>query len=81
MKSAERVLTVSRLFNIQQGLTADDDKLPKRFFQPKTDGVLVNKALDPAKMEKAKSYYYTLMGWDPVTGVPMPEKLEELGIA
>lgn len=80
MKSAERVLTVSRLFNIEQGLTADDDKLPKRFFQPKTDGVLVNKALDPAKMEKAKSYYYTLMGWDPVTGVPMPEKLEELGI-
>ncbi len=81
MKAAERILTVARLFNIREGLTAADDKLPKRFFQPKTDGVLANKALDPAKMEKAKSYYYTLMGWDPHTGVPMPEKLEELGIA
>jgi aldehyde:ferredoxin oxidoreductase len=30
-------------------------------------------------MEKAKHYYYHLMGWDD-TGKPMPEKLEELGI-
>jgi aldehyde:ferredoxin oxidoreductase len=30
-------------------------------------------------MEKAKSYYYTLMGWD-AKGVPLPEKVEELYI-
>jgi len=28
----------------------------------------------------AKSYYYTLMGWDTKTGIPTPEKLRELGI-
>ena len=78
---AERILTVARLFNCREGFTAADDKLPQRFFQPKTDGVLADKALDPAKLEKAKSYYYTLMGWDPRTGIPTPEKLEELGIA
>ncbi len=80
LRVAERILTMARLFNIQQGFTADDDRLPKRFFQPKTDGVLADKPLDPEKMEKAKRYYYTLMGWDADTGVPLPEKLEELGI-
>jgi aldehyde:ferredoxin oxidoreductase len=80
MRIAEKVLTMARLFNVRQGLTADDDRLPKRFFGPKTDGQLSKTSLDPAAMEKAKKYYYTLMGWDPDTGVPLPEKLEELGI-
>ena len=76
---AERVLTMARLFNIREGLSAADDVLPERFFQPKTDGALVDKALDRAKLEKAKSFYYTLMGWD-AQGVPLPEKVEELYI-
>ncbi|MBI4180562.1 MAG: aldehyde ferredoxin oxidoreductase family protein, partial [Chloroflexi bacterium] len=40
---AERTLTMARLFNIRQGFTADDDKLPNRFFQPKTSGALANR--------------------------------------
>ena len=80
LKVAERVLTLARLFNMREGFTAADDRLPKRFFQPKTDGVLADKPLDPAKMEEARKYYYTLMGWDADTGVPLPEKLDELGI-
>jgi aldehyde:ferredoxin oxidoreductase len=80
MKVAERILTLSRMFNIREGFTAADDNLPPRFYQPKTDGVLADKPLDPKKMEKAKRYYYALMGWDRDTGVPLPEKLEELNI-
>jgi len=80
LQIAERILTVGRLFNCREGFTADDDKLPPRFFQPKTDGVLSEKTLDAAKVEKAKHYYYTLMGWDARTGVPTAEKLEELYI-
>jgi len=79
LRVAERVLTVARLFNIREGLSAADDVLPERFFQPKTDGVLADKHLDRAKFEKAKSFYYTLMGWD-AKGVPLPEKVEELYI-
>ena len=67
-------------YNLREGLTAADDRLPRRFFQPKTDGVLSDKGLDPEEMDKAKRYYYTLMGWDPSTGVPLPERLEELVI-
>ncbi len=80
LRVAERTLTMARMFNIKQGLSAADDKLPERFFQPKTDGVLSSKHYSREQLEKAKSYYYTLMGWDAKTGVPMPEKLQELGI-
>ncbi len=81
LRVAERTLTMARLFNIREGFTTADDKLPKRFFQPKTDGVLSNTYLDPEEFERAKSYYYTLMGWDAHTGIPLPEKLEELDIS
>ncbi|MDA8235049.1 MAG: aldehyde ferredoxin oxidoreductase family protein [Clostridia bacterium] len=79
MRTAERIVTMTRLFNIREGFTADDDKLPKRFYQPKTDGALVDGGLDPEEMERAKKYFYVLMGWDE-KGVPLSEKVEELYI-
>jgi aldehyde:ferredoxin oxidoreductase len=77
---AERAITMARLFNIREGLSAADDKLPNRFFQPKKNGALSTKFYDPKQLGKAKSYYYTLMGWDAKTGIPTLEKLQELGI-
>jgi len=79
LRVAERTLTMCRLFNVRQGLTADDDRLPSRYFEPTRDGATADKSLDPEEMERAKRYYYSLMGWDD-NGVPTPEKLEELGI-
>jgi len=80
LKVSERILTVMRLFNIREGFTAADDTLPERFVNQKTDGVLATQEVpDREKMEQAKSYYYTAMGWD-ANGVPLPEKLEELYI-
>ena len=81
MKVADRILTLARMFNIREGFTAADDTLPLRFYQPKTNGILSDKPLDPVKMEKAKKYYYQLMGWDGETGIPLPDRLEELNIA
>jgi aldehyde:ferredoxin oxidoreductase len=80
MRVAERTLTVARLFNIREGFSAADDVIPQRFFQPKNDGILADKPLDLVKLEKARRYYYTLMDWDGDTGIPIPEKLEELYI-
>jgi aldehyde:ferredoxin oxidoreductase len=77
--TAERIVNIARLFNIREGFTAADDMLPERFFQPKTDGALSDKPLDRAKIDKAKAYYYRMMGWDD-KGVPLPEKAAELGI-
>ncbi len=77
LRIGERVITAARLFNIREGFTDADDRLPPRFFEPKRNGVLADKPLDPAAMERAKRYYYRLMGWDE-HGVPLPEKVEEL---
>jgi aldehyde:ferredoxin oxidoreductase len=79
IKVGERIVTTARLFNLKQGLTDADDVLPERFYQPKTDGALADKPLSREKMEKAKSAYYALMGWDK-KGVPLPEKVESLYI-
>jgi len=79
LRIAERVMTVARLFNVREGFTDEDDRLPQRFFQPKTSGVLSDRALDPDKMERAKRYFYVLLGWD-TKGVPLPERVEELYI-
>ena len=76
---AERILTMCRLYNIQEGFTDADDKLPERFFNPTNGGPMADIKLDHEEMEKAKRYYYHLMGWDKI-GVPLAEKLEELGI-
>jgi aldehyde:ferredoxin oxidoreductase len=80
IRTAERIMTMMRMFNVREGFSSADDKLPARIFQPKTDGILSTTRLDPAKYERAKKYYYTLMGWDNV-GVPLPERTEELGIS
>jgi len=79
LRIAERVMTVARLFNIREGFTDKDDRLPERFFQPKTSGALSERALDPEAMERAKRYFYLLMHWD-AKGVPLPERVEELYI-
>ena len=79
IKAGERVLTLMRLFNTREGFTAADDRLPDRFFEQKIDRPLSQPLPVKADIEKAKKYYYTFMGWD-ANGVPLPEKIEELGI-
>ena len=79
-RTADRILTMMRLFNIREGFGEADDRLPARFFQPKTDGYLAQAKPDSAKFERAKRYYYSLMGWDQQTGVPTAETIEDLGI-
>ena len=80
LRQGERVATMARVFNLREGLTAADDQLPKRFFSPAPEGASKGTAVDPDAFNRAKRTFYILMGWDPATGVPMQEKLEELGI-
>ena len=80
LKLGERVATMGRAFNLREGLTAADDVLPKRFFSPTPRGALKDSAIDPEAMSTAIHTFYNMMGWDPETGVPTQEKLEELGI-
>jgi aldehyde:ferredoxin oxidoreductase len=49
------------------------------YFEPRRNGKKADKVIDPIKMEKAKLYYYSLLGWD-TSGVPTAERIEELSI-
>ena len=75
-KAAERLVTMARAFNVRQGFTPADDRLPPRMSEPLGPGA----PIDPAAVEAAQPIYYEMMGWDPVTGVPRAAKLHELGI-
>ncbi len=78
-KAAERLVTMARAFNVRQGFTPHDDRLPPRMAQPLSpDGP--GEAIDPTAVEAALPLYYEMMGWDPATGVPRPAKLYELDI-
>jgi len=80
MKVSERSINMARAFNIREGFTRKDDWLPDRFFHPQTSGPLSDTAVDPRKLENAKSTYYGMMGWDQKKGAPTRAKLEELDI-
>ncbi len=78
----ERAITMGRAFNVREGFTSADDKLPKRFFSPPLKGDLAarRQSIDPAQMDEAVRTYYYLMGWDPETGVPTRTTLERLDL-
>jgi len=80
MKVGERNLNLARVFNAREGLTAADDNLPARFFDPFESGPLAGVAVDREQLQAALRTYYGMMGWDVDTGLPTVEKLQELGI-
>jgi len=75
-KVAERLVTMARAFNVQQGFSPADDRLPSRM----AEALGAGEPIDPAAVKAALPLYYEMMGWDPATGVPRLAKLHELGI-
>jgi aldehyde:ferredoxin oxidoreductase len=73
-----RAQTLARLFNLREGFTADDDKLPKRVMKAFKSGPIADVDISPQAFEWAKHRYYELMKWDPETGIPSDECLREL---
>ena len=80
MNMGRRALTMARVFNLREGLTAEDDWLPPRFFNPTTSGSLSSTAVNPDQLREAIHIYYETMGWDRETGVPTNTTLEQLDI-
>jgi len=80
MKLGERCIQMNRAFNIREGMTKDDDKLPERFFTPLQSSPLEGIKIDKAAFEKARDIYYNIAGWDSKSGAPSLGKLQELDI-
>ena len=74
--TAHRGLTLARLFNMREGMTRADDRLPKRF----SEDLPKHKGLTGEELEKIVTDYYIEQGWDPATGAPTGETVRALGI-
>ncbi len=77
----ERRLNMLRLFNAREGITREQDRLPKKFYKTlQGDGPSGGVALDLEEITQAQDWYYEMSGWHAVTGNPLPETLERLGL-
>jgi aldehyde:ferredoxin oxidoreductase len=77
----ERIWNVERLFNVREGKRREDDYPPQRLLnEPISTGPAKGERLDRERFDEMLSEYYRLRGWDPGTGVPTEEKLQELEI-
>jgi len=82
LQVGERVANLQRLFNIREGFTRRDDRLPERVKAVPSFGKYAEEpACSIQDYEKMLSEYYEARGWDPETGNPTDAKLKELGLA
>ncbi len=79
LKAGERADAMARIFNVREGFTPEDDKLPDRLFDP-MPGPLKGERIDPEDFRKAKDAYYDMAGWDHQTGMPTRARLMDLDL-
>jgi aldehyde:ferredoxin oxidoreductase len=77
MKAGERGWNLKRALNNKLGLSRSNDRLPKVFFEPFSQGGSAGFEPDLAGMLYA---YYAARDWDLETGRPSRQKLLELGL-
>ena len=80
LEVGERAVNLARLFNVREGLSRRDDRLPDRLHEPLEGGPLTGTSIDRDAFEAAITRLFELKGWDPATGVPTPERLRSLGL-
>lgn len=79
LEVGERIACVCQAFNVREGIKPGDFQLPPRaigippFRQGPNAGVTVD-------IDKMAGEFYEAMVWDPVTGKPSRQRLEELGL-
>ncbi len=74
-----RAINQLRVFNIRHGLKRESERPSARYGSTPVDGPVKGKGIMPVWDEMVKSYY-SRMGWDPETGIPLPETLRSLGL-
>ncbi len=76
----ERIWNQTRLFNLREGLRAEDDRLPRRVVEePLPGGPHKGQRISEADMARLKADYYHIRGWDR-QGRPTPQTLARLGL-
>jgi aldehyde:ferredoxin oxidoreductase len=78
MTLGKRIATLKRMLNLRRGLTRDADRLPALLLGPLEGGGTGGAVPDVGAL---LSGAYAEYGWDPETGRPTAETLQELGLA
>lgn len=73
----ERIWTLTRLFNVREGFTREDDALPPALREPPADSRV--SGVDRAAFESMLQAYYEERGWDS-NGIPTRATRERLGL-
>lgn len=76
----ERIWTLTRLFNLREGFSREDDSIPERvYLDPLPEGNPKGKVVSEQDFQTMISEYYKLFGWDE-QGRPTRETLRELDL-
>ena len=78
-----RMRNLERAFNCKCGLTRNDDRVSKGFYDRiRPEGKSMPElSFSEAELETMKDDYYQIMGWDLQTGIPTRQTLEKFGLA
>jgi aldehyde:ferredoxin oxidoreductase len=75
-----RAQTLARLFNLREGITEQDDRLPARVMRAFAQGPIAGAGIAAEELDWFKRQFYARMKWDANTGEPSNECLRELGL-
>jgi len=75
-----RAQTLSRLFNLREGFTADDDRIPTRVMKAFGEGPIADNEISEQDFAWAKNRFYEMMEWDAETGEPTEACIQSLGL-
>lgn len=80
LEIGERGTNLARIFNLREGFTPQDDRLPERMFEPLESGALAGVAIDHAEFEATMKALYAEKQWDTLSGKPARQRLQELNL-
>lgn len=81
LKIGERATNLARIFNLREGFTPQDDRLPERIFTPSETHALTGHGIEHGEFDRAMRDLYDLKDWNRETGIPSRQRLNELDIA
>jgi aldehyde:ferredoxin oxidoreductase len=79
MRVGIRSINLLRVFNLKHGLRKESERPSSRYGSTPVDGPAEGIGIMPVWDEVVKNYY-SRIGWDPETGMPLPETLRSLGL-